>query len=198
MSCGHDELPMKIVKLCINNILTPLTHIINLSLMTGVVPQDLKIAKVIPIYKTSSKDELKNYRPVSLLPAFSKVLEKIVFDKIMKYFNEKNLFYEHQYGFRRKHTTVHPIIHLLNVCAKADNRHLTASILCDLSKAFDVINYDILFEKLDHYGIRGIAKNWLVNYLSNRKQYVVYENAKSKQCKIDCGVKGLYWVLFCS
>ena len=77
------------------------------------------------------------------------------------------------------------------MCTEADNskpKQLTAAILCDLSKAFDVINYDILFEKLDHYGIRGIAKNWLVNYLSNRKQFVVFKNAKSKHCKIDCGV----------
>ena len=93
----------------------------------------------------------------------------------MNYFDSNNLFYQHQYGFRPKRTTSHPIIQLLNKCASDNNlkpKHLTATIVCDLSKAFDVINHNILIRKLDHYGIRDIAKTWMVNYLTNRKQYV--------------------------
>ena len=128
---------------------------------------------------------------MSLLPAFSKILEKIMFNKIMSFFDSKNMFYKHQYGFRSKHATIHPILHLLNICAKSNNcqpKLLTASILCDLSKAFDVISHDILIRKLEYYGIRGVVKNWLINYLTDRHQYVEFENSKSDKCKIECGV----------
>ena len=73
--------------------------------MKGIVPKSLKIAKVIPIYKIAEKDQLKNFRPVSLLPAFSKIFEKVMYNKITEYFNHKNMFYKHQYGFRSKHAT---------------------------------------------------------------------------------------------
>jgi hypothetical protein len=190
-SSGHDEISTKMIKQTINHIILPLTHIINKSLTTGIVPKQLKIAKVIPVYKSSNHDQLKNYRPISLLPAFSKIFEKVMFNKIMSYLNSKQIFYEHQYGFRSKHSTIHPILHLLNTCAEVNNRQpkkLTMSIFCDLSKAFDVINHDILMHKLEFYGIRGIAKTWLSNYLTERKQYVEIENNKSNMCSIECGV----------
>ena len=190
-SSGHDEISTKMIKQTINHIILPLTHIVNKSLTTGIVPQQLKIAKVIPVYKSSNHDQLKNYRPISLLPAFSKIFEKVMFNKIMSYLNSKKLFYEHQYGFRSKHSTIHPVLHLLNNCAEVNNmqpKKLTMSIFCDLSKAFDVINHDILIHKLEFYGIRGIAKTWLSNYLTDRKQYVQIENKKSNMCSIECGV----------
>ncbi len=190
-SFGHDDIPTKLVKESINEILDPITHIVNLSLSTGVVPIQLKKAKVIPIYKASNPQMLKNYRPISLLPAFSKILEKVMFNKIMSYLNSQNILYKHQYGFRPKHQTIHPIMHLLNQCAIANNsqpKQFTASVFCDLSKAFDVISRDILLQKLEHYGIRGIAKIWISNYLSDRTQYVQLESTKSEICVIDCGV----------
>ena len=190
-SFGHDEIPTKLIKETIEFILDPLTHIINRSLETGIVPSDLKIAKVIPIYKTSTHNLLKNYRPISLLPAFSKIFEKIMYNKIMSFLNSQNLLYKHQYGFRPKHQTIHPLIHLLNHCAQASNKQpkqLTLSIFCDLSKAFDVISHDILLCKLKYYGIRGIANTWISNYLTNRKQYVEFEKHKSDMCNIKCGV----------
>ncbi len=158
MSCGHDDIPTRMVKESIHNIIIPITHIINRSLLTGCVPKEMKIAKVIPIFKASDPTLLQNYRPVSLLPAFSKILEKIMFNKLMSFLNQHNILYKHQYGFRPKHATIHPLMHLLNKCAEADNSHpkeMTLAILCDLSKAFDVINHDILMQKLDFYGIRG-------------------------------------------
>ena len=191
MSSGHDEIPTKIMKQSIQSIIQPLTYIINKSLETGIVPNKLKIAKVIPIFKSSKKDELKNYRPVSLLPAFSKVFEKIIFNKIMAFIESRDILYKHQYGFRSKHATIHPIIHLLNNCALANNSHpkqLTATILCDLSKAFDVISHPILFKKLEHCGLRGNIKNWLVNYLTDRQQFVQIGKSQSNFCKIECGV----------
>ncbi len=114
-----------------------------------------------------------------------------MFNKIMSFLNSQNILYQHQYGFRPKHQTTHPIIHLMNHCANTTNIHpkqFTASIMCDLSKAFDVINHDILLRKLDYCGIRGIAKKWIQNYLTNRSQYVEFQGHKSDLQNIDCGV----------
>ena len=186
ISCGHDDISTKLVKETIAYIIEPLTHIINLSLKTGIFPDKLKIAKVIPIHKSSDTDQLKNNRPISLLPAFSKKNEKIMFNKIMSFLDSQNILYKHQYGFRSKHSTIHPVLHLLNKCAQP--KKYTMSIFCELSKAFDVINHKILIKKLEHYGIRGIAKNWLINYLTNRTQFVEIENTKSQIINIECGV----------
>ena len=151
----------------------------------------MKRAKVIPIYKSSSQNELKNYRPISLLPAFSKLIEKIMFKKVMSYLDSKNILYKHQYGFRAKHSTIHPVIHLLNHISEVNNsdpKQLTLSIFCDLSKAFDVINHKILLQKLHLYGFRGIVNDWFASYLSGRTQFVEIESAKSNIIEINCGV----------
>ena len=114
-----------------------------------------------------------------------------MYDKLMSFLVSKNIFYKHQYGFRPKHSTIHPIIHFLNHCAEANNKtnpEYTLAVFCDLSKAFDVIDNTILLDKLNHYGIRGIANNWLQNYLTNRQQYVQLENSKSSLKPIKCGV----------
>jgi len=118
-SYGQDNISTKLLKDTIDNIIEPITHIINISFATGIVPTEMKIAKVIPIHKTADPSILQNYRPISLLPAFSKLIEKIMYSKITSFFNANCLFYKHQYGFRAKHSTVHPIIHLLNHCAES-------------------------------------------------------------------------------
>ena len=190
-SFGHDCISTKLLKATIHVITIPLTHIINRSFETGIVPKDMKIAKVIPIYKSSDRTLLKNYRPISLLPVFSKVIEKLMYTKITSFLNANNLFYKHQYGFRENHSTVHPIIHLLNQCAVSTNHpdpEYTIAILCDLSKAFDVIRHDILLSKLNYYGIRGIANQWFRNYLSEREQYVEIDGYKSSHSQMNCGV----------
>ena len=102
-SSGIDEISTKLLKDAVEKVIEPLTYIINKSLDTGIIPDDLRIAKVIPIYKSSDPSLLKNYRPISLLPAFSKLLEKIMYDKLMSFLVSKNIFYKHQYGFRPKH-----------------------------------------------------------------------------------------------
>ena len=143
-SCGHDQISSKMIKDTIQNIAIPLSHIINRSLSTGIVPNQLKIAKVIPVYKTSNQDDIKNYRPISLLPAFSKIFEKAMFTKCMSFLNSQKILYKNQYGFRPKHSTIHPLINLLNKCAEVANsqpKKLTMSIFCDLSKAFDAISH---------------------------------------------------------
>jgi hypothetical protein len=190
-SSGHDGFSTKILKDTIENIIEPITYIVNQSFNKGVFPDEMKIAKVIPIYKTTEKNLLKNYRPVSLLPAFSKLLEKLMYTKLMAFLTKNNILYKHQYGFRPKHCTVHPIMHLLSHCANASSKpeqEFTLAVLCDLSKAFDVINHEILLEKLKIYGIRGIVNDWFKSYLSERSQFVEIDNIKSQKLSIKCGV----------
>lgn len=190
-SSGHDEISTNLVKQSVQNIIIPLTHMINTSLTHGIFPKNLKIAKVIPIYKSNDQKDIKNYRPISLLPAFSKIYEKIVFNKLFKYLDSQGLFYKHQYGFRPNHSTIHPLLHLINDFAQSNNqipKKYTLAILCDLSKAFDVINREILMEKLQYYGIRGLVGNWLLSYLSDRYQYVKIDNFESKISEVEYGV----------
>ena len=151
----------------------------------------MKIAKVIPIFKASDPQIIQNYRPISLLTSFSKLLEKIMYDKVMTYMNSQNILYKHQYGFRPQHSTIHPIIHLLNHCAEHTNKNIpefTLAVLCDLSKAFDVINHDILLTKLNNYGIRGIANKWFASYLCERSKFVDIDGNISSSKSITCGV----------
>ena len=149
----------------------------------------MKRAKVVPIYKKGDPINSSNYRPVSLLPAFSKVLEKVMYMKMINYLNANTILYHHQYGFRNNHSTIHPIIHLLNHCAIASNKNeTTLALFCDLSKAFDVISHTILLRKLSIYGIRGLALKWFTSYLSGREQYVRYASYDSGLSGISHGV----------
>ena len=190
-SSGYDELSTKLLKHIINEIIDPITHIINQSLLTGIVPDKMKIAKLVPIYKSKDPTELTNYRPISLLPVISKILEKVMFNNVVNFMNKQNLFYKNQYGFRQNHTTLHPIIQYLNHIADVNNKvkpELSLAVFLDLSKAFDTISHSILLEKLNNYGIRGTANDWFRSYLSNRKQYVEIHGTKSSYKSLTCGV----------
>ena len=151
----------------------------------------MKISKVVPVFKSSERNSIQDYRPISLLTSFSKLLEKSMYDKIMNFLSTNNILYEHQYGFRAKHSTIHPIIHFINHGAEADNKQnpeYTLAVFCDLSKAFDVINHNILLHKLQVYGIRGLANDWFSSYLSNRTQFVEIDSQNSSHKQIMCGV----------
>jgi hypothetical protein len=179
------------MKASIQNTAVPLTHIINLSLATGVVPQKMKIAKVIPIFKSGDRTLFTNYRPISILPVYSKILERIISKKLITFLNMSNQLYEHQYGFRPGHSTIHPIIQLLNQIAQENDKakkHVTMSVFLDLSKAFDTISHDILIKKMENMGIRGVAQLWFKSYLSDRKQFMEFSNTKSSFENIKCGV----------
>lgn len=157
--------------------------------MAGVFPDDLKIAKVSPIFKADDKLLVNNYRPISVLPVFSKILEKIVYNRLIEYLNRMNILTDKQFGFREKHSTFMAILNIIDkISDEIDNKNLSLGVFIDLSKAFDTINHKIMLNKLYHYGIRGITHDWFASYLSNRKQYVQIKSHKSNLLAVTCGV----------
>ena len=188
-SSGFDDIKPDIVKSVCNIIAAPLTHIINLSLASGFVPTKLKIAKVIPIYKANDHHTVSNYRPISVLPVFSKIIERIVHNRLYDFISKFNLLHSSQFGFRSKRSSYMALMEAYNkIVTDLDSNNHTIGIFLDLSKAFDTINHDILLDKLFHYGIRGITFEWFRNYLSNRSQFVSINNAKSSSINSTCGV----------
>jgi hypothetical protein len=160
-----------------------------LTFLSGTIPNGLKIALVTPIYKANKKHEFKNYRPISVLSCFSKLLEKLMYKRLIKFIEKNKLLTHSQYGFRENRSTEHAVIELVDKVSKAiDKGEYTIGIFLDLSKAFDTINHKILIQKLEHYGIRGITQLWFKDYLENRKQIVKYDQVRSNEMVIRSGV----------
>ena len=178
------------LKHIINEIATPLSHIFNRSFITGVIPDKLKISKISPIFKRNgSISDLNNYRPISLISVFSKIMEKIISLYLTYFLTSNNIINEYQFGFLENHSTSHPMVHMLNKIAEALNKkEYTIGIFCDLSKAFDMVPINLLVTKLNKLGIRGSALDWFKNYLSKRKQFVQLGNEKSHLLESNYGV----------
>ena len=149
----------------------------------------MKIARVIPLFKSGEQDIFTNYRPVSVLPAFSKILESVMYNRLLRFFNSFKILYDNQYGFRKHHSTAYALACLYDKISSAiENKEYTVGIFIDLSKAFDTVSHHILISKLEHYGVRGTALRWFENYLSGRQQYVEFNGICSELCQIKCGV----------
>jgi hypothetical protein len=188
-SAGWDEIRSDLVSIISTSIVTPLTYLLNLSLSQGVFPNELKLAKIIPLYKAGDKMIITNYRPISVLPFFSKIYERIMYNRVINFIEKKNLLYSCQFGFRKKHSTNYAISYLVNKIHNAfNNRESVLGVFLDFSKAFDTVDHSILFTKLEHYGIRGLALTWFKSYLNCRKQYVSINNVSSESDVIKCGV----------
>ena len=158
-------------------------------LNTGTFPDKLKIAKVIPIFKKGDPSLFENYRPISLLPAISKVLEKIIALQLSSYFETNKLLFDNQYGFRPKHSTEHAALELIDrIINKMDTNEIPLNIFLDLSKAFDTIDHTILLNKLKYYGLKGPTLNLFQSYLTNRRQYTEIEDTTSTILPIQVGV----------
>ncbi|MFZ2538156.1 MAG: reverse transcriptase family protein, partial [Oscillospiraceae bacterium] len=166
-----------------------LSHINNQSLIEGVFPNQLKIAKVVPVFKSGDSKLVSNYRPISILPTFSKIFEKVVYTRLEKYLIDNAILHKNQFGFRSKLSTCMALLELLDkLSASVDNKSITVGVFIDLAKAFDTVDHCIMLRKLQHYGIRGIPLEWFNSYLSNRKQCVVVDKTESEFVLIKCGV----------
>ena len=188
-STGPFSIPTKLLKMLQSILSAPLAHIFNCSFSTGVVPDKLKIARIIPIFKKGSKTQVSNYRPISLLSIFNKILEKLMYNRLINFLEKKQLIFHGQYGFRSNHSTSHALLLITDKIQKAiEDGMFGCGIFLDLKKAFDTVDHEILLKKLEFYGIRGLPLQWFSSYLKNRKQFVSIGNVVSDQKPISCGV----------
>ena len=188
-SLGLDDISSSVVNFCISGIFNPLKHIFNLSVQTGTFSNRMKIARVSPIF---GKDEgllFTNYKPMSVLPSFSKLLERLMYNRFYKYLLQNNLLYENQFGFQASNSTKHAVIQLISHILDFFNENkCTLGNFVDLSKAFDTVDHDILLRKLDMYGIKGKNLKWFHGYLTNRKQFIKYSDQNTNLDVRQCGV----------
>jgi len=188
-SVGYDNISSSVIKNSISNLAYILAELVNCSMSNGIVPDELKIAKVVPIYKTGDTNVFSNYRPISVLPFFSKIFEKIAANRLTDYLDKYNIINKNQFGFRKNCSTSMAVINMVEKITKAlDEKLFTIGVFIDLSKAFDTVNHQILLSKLTHYGIRGVTLNWFSSYLHNRYQYVAIKDAISSKQQVMCGV----------
>ena len=188
-SSGWDQILPRVVKSTYQNCIVPITHVMNLSIINVVVPHELKVAKVVPIYKSGDRRLINNYRPVSVLPCFSKILEKLMYNRISNFIHKHSLLNEYQFGCRQKRSTNQALIVLLDkIAAALDKGDIVLGVFLDFSKAFDTVDHQILLNKMYKYGIRGIAFKWMESYLSNRRQFVLFKYVQSEYATVTCGV----------
>ena len=189
-SSGPFSIPTDIFKMTGNIMASPLTEIINLSFSTGIYPNNLKIAKIIPVFKNKGSNlQCNNYRPISLLSNINKIFEKLMYTRLYNFLDIHNCIYNLQFGFREKHSTNHALFSITEKIREAlDNNNFACGIFIDLQKAFDTVDHNILLQKLNHYGIRGVANNWFNSYLSNRTHFVSINGFQSKTKNISIGV----------
>ena len=182
-------LSMEILMQVIPNIVKPLTYICNKSFLEGCFPDSMKISRIVPIFKAGDKSSLNNYRPISILPQFSKLLEKLFENRLLSFVEKNNVLNDNQYGFRQNRSTTIALFDLSQkVSTFLDNKLSALGIFVDLRKAFDTIDHGILLKKVEYIGVRGIALKWVASYLNNRKQYVSFLNENSSYADVVCGV----------
>ena len=186
---GPKSIPPAVLKHLNNDVSIVLANLFNLSFSTGVFPDILKTSSVLPLFKKGSRLDCGNYRPISLLSNISKLLEKLMYSRFYNFLNIYNCISELQFGFRSQHSTSHTLVSITERIGEAlDTGHFSCGVFIDLQKAFDTVDHKILISKLEHYGARGIAKNWFSSYLQNRNQYVTIHGFKSSLNNISYGV----------
>ena len=188
-SAGPNSIPIKLLRIIGHSISPLLALLVNQSFQSGIFPDKLKIAKVISLFKKGNLELPSNYRPISLLPVFSKIFEKLMYRRLYKFLEIHKVLYSLQFGFQENHSIDHALVSLTEAIRNTlDYKRLGCGIFIDLQKAFDTVNHRILLSNMEHYGIRGCALEWFKSYLSNRKQYVSVNGSNSNLLPINYGV----------
>ena len=179
-SPGYDNLSPFILELSLPLICPLLTLICNLSLSEGIFPDELKLANVIPIFKSGDHEFFNNYRSVSILCIIFKVSVKIMYSRLLNYLDHYKILFSYQFRFRKSHSAYMAFMVLIDKLTRVSiDRKFVVGILFDFSKSFDTVDHDILLTKLLHCGIRGIPLLWFQCYSSNRQQFVAYNGVSS-------------------
>ena len=185
---GYDEIKNKILQLSVTPIIGLLSFLCNRSLTEGVFPLELKLANVLPLFKSGETMLFNNCRPMSLLCMLSKVFEKIMYSRLLSFLDYHESLIGNQFGFRKFHLSYMALMLMMDQVTKATNDECVIGIFLDFSKVFGTVNHSILIEKLYHFGIRGNALEWYRSYWSDRSQYVSYNGVRSSTKSITCGV----------
>lgn len=188
-STGTDKINKIMIKILFNYHSDFITNLINLSFDQGIFFTGLKTSLVVPIFKQGNKNDLNNYRPISLLSVFSKVIEKLMQTRLVKFLDKHNILAENQYGFQKGKSTELALMKFTKIIYLNINNHKkTAAVFLDISKAFDTVNYDLLLNKLFIIGVRGKVYDWFESYLKGRSQIVKINEICSFENPIRGGV----------
>ena len=186
---GHDQISIRMLKLCSNSICKPLEIIFNRCLETSTFPNDWKKGNVVPVFKKGDKQILKNYRPISLLPVCGKIFEKLIFNEMFKFFIENDLISPNQSGFKPGDSCINQLLSIIHDIYKSfDCGYEVRGVFLDISKAFDKVWHDGIIFKLEQNGISGKLHKLLHDFLVNRKQRVVLNGQVSSWSNVKAGV----------
>jgi Reverse transcriptase (RNA-dependent DNA polymerase) len=189
VAVGYDGISAKFLKKFSTKLAPRLTSLINICLQIGHFPDTLKKARITPVYKSGSKSNMSNYRPISILPAISKIFETLILHQLLVHLNSINFFHKHQYGFLPASSTLSATINLMNYILKnIDNKRKVGCLFIDLQKAFDCVDQKILIEKLHAAGLTGNALKIFISYFTSRKQCVKINNSISNEQNILTGI----------
>ena len=186
---GHDNIQPFFIKVARFVIAPYFNLFLNFVFTEGIFPSNCKVARAIPVYKTGAKDDMNNYRPISILTCFSKIIQKILYAQLYKFLKKHKVIYENQYGFQNNVSSVHAMPDVVNSCYDDINESCYTSLsFIDLRKAFDTVSHETLLIKLSNYGIKGVAYDLIHSYLHNRQQFVSNNQSKSDLKLTRCGV----------
>ena len=204
-SSGYNNIDNILLKAVKNELLVPLSMIFNESISQGIFPTCMKLAEVVPLYKSKDRSKKSNYRPISLLLTISKLLEKLVYKWVYTFLDKTKQLYCSQYGIKTGYSCNQAICELIGEISKNTEKNwTTVCIFLDLSKAFDTLEHSAVFQKLERYGFRGNALEWFKSYLSNRKIKVKINNISSNEFPINYGTPQgsclgpLIFLIFCN
>ena len=188
-ACGVDNIDSKVIKLAKNELTPVITHIINLSIRSSIFPTQWKTAKVIPLHKKDDVLQPKNYRPVSLLPVLSKILERAIFCQVIEYLELNDILHPSHHGFRQKHNTCTALIQMMDTWVESfEKEDISAVLMLDMSAAFDLVDHSLLTKKLSVYGFDEGSCKWFISYLTQRSQRVCIDGALSDPLEVNIGV----------